>query len=581
MAYLPCAVYTYVGGPVTLPTPTDPDPGPGTVPATLDDQPNEQGGRVMVRMGEFPGYRDRGVLWNARIEGPNVRAREAGGNAVTVIVPNTPQNLRIIGDRIPGAVDRSGKPLYHLKKAVSRELIVGSTVTGKARQRFVVRDPVDLSADPITIKGVGFVGGITADRVIGAPTRLNLIGDRIGSFESGDLTGWQEIGDIDAEVVPGGLDGGYKVRLRGDPVGGENYIQARARYVGGPHPWGRQAFAAQANVQLPDFGIDIEDYGLVSLAVYNVLTGLEYWPGGNADLGAGRVTGDMRRGAFTLDPVEGIGYLPPPPYTLDLFIRLRPTDEDEWTYYDNSGIIRPESSSTVHAIDVTRHVGELFHHSQEGRQKSAWGPVRVSYGTPNGTEKVGTWFHADGQSLNDALEGVCAEGVEIYDFPSGRREVRSTKRRGARRNDLVVQQWDILGKVRWQIDPGAQRTTARATSSAGALWGGADAGAIDTRQADGQVIDVVISGPVGMTPSQLQTWVEAQLATLRLIQMTTTLIVRPRLGERIAVGDSIRVALRAGSAGHIDWLRVYGITPGPDGRFIALDVGTDPDLGGH
>lgn len=312
--------------------------------------------------------------------------------------------------------------------------------------------------------------------------------------------------------------------------------------------------------------------------------GTEVWPAGRPDLEAGVVESDMARGSYDPNPVEAIGYLPAPPYNVDVWVRLYPTDETEKTYYDGVQIIRRENTSTVDAVDYIRHPRQLFEHAQRGRMKTttgapAWG-VGYSYGTPSGVEAVGTWWHEDGQSLNDALEAL-APHVEVWDYPDGKRTVRAAKRRGAKRTDLQINPFDLLGEIRWQVDPGAQRTAIRATSSAGTIWGGADEGVSNTTQSDGQIIDVILSGPAGMTPEQLKAWATQQLGSLRLLQATATLIVRVPLGLRIQVGDSIRVAVVDASGGHYDWMRVHGWTPNFEAGFIALDVGTDPDLGGR
>ncbi len=558
----------YIGGEVTTPLPTTPDPEEGYTPPAYDGAIGE---RLRALVGGFPTGRTPAILWDARVQ-VDIRSREAGGNSCTLTMPASLQNMRILGDQVTPS-------LYTSKDAISREIIVGSNADGKARWRFVIRDPWEHSGSEVTVKGVGFVGGLDGDVVIGSPTRLDLLGG-IGSFESGTLSGWRQAGTIDAEVVSGGVDGDYKVRLRGVP-NTLNYIEAKARVTNTiAHPWGRQRIAATSYVQLPGYGFDIDDYTLMSVVVTHAGGGAEFYPNG-PDENAALVEGEMRRGAFTQDPLEAFGYLPSAtkPFSVDVRVRLYPTDETEWTYFDGAEIIRRENTSTVDPVDAVRGYARLWDHAQRGRDKSEKG-ITVSLGIPSGVEKVWTWWHEDAQSLPEATEAICGQGIEVYDYPSGKRQIRATKRRGAVRSDVQINPWDIYGTVAYQIDPGAQRTALRATSAAGSIWGGADVGAIDPRQANGQIIDVVVSGPVGMTPAELQRWALQRLSDLLLRQITCTILVSWQTAQRISVGDSIRPTLVAGASVHRDWMRVHGWSPDPDLRWVALDLGTDPDLGG-
>lgn len=566
---LRCGYQDYIGGDVTVPVPTTPDPEEGYTPPTYDGAVGE---RLRALIGGFPTGRSPAILWDARVQ-VDIRSREAGGNSCTITAPASLQNMRIAGDRVTSS-------LYTSKDAISREILVGSNADGKARWRFVIRDPWEQAGSEMTIKGVGLVGGLDGDVVIGSPERLNLLTYTTGSFERGNLTGWRVVGDLDVDVVAGGIDGDWKVRLRGVP-NTLNYVEAKVRYTEPQaRPWGRQRVAATAYVQLPGYGIDIDDYTLVSVAV-TYPDGTEVYPNG-PDANAALVEGEMRRGAFSQDPVEAFGYLPSAtqPFTVDIRVRLYPTDETQFTYFDGVEIIRRENTSTVNPVDATRGYARLWDHAQRGRDKSAKGVI-VSIGSPAGVEKVWTWWHEDGQSLPEATDALCGQGFEVYDFPSGRREIRATRRRGSKREDLQLNPWDIFGTVRYQNDPGAQRTALRAVSAAGSIWSGSDVGAVDLSQANGQAIDVVLSGPVGMTPGELRRWALGRLTDLLLRQITCTILVSWQTGQRISVGDTIRPTLVAGASIHRDWMRVHGWSPDPDLRWVAIDLGTDPALGGR
>lgn len=557
---------------VSVPAPPYLDDGE---PERAPEQPGAQGEEWLVSVARFPDGPTRGILWEAKIEAPRIRDQRLGPNQLTVTVPTSDQSMRLLGDLIPNATDDSGALLHHVKKAVAFELIVGSTLDGKARHRFVVRDQVTVTADRVTMTGVGFVGGVTSDRVIGAPQRLNLIRTN-RSFERGNLSGWRKVGDAEAGVARGGPDGDWCAWVTGTP--GFAWIERSVSYSQPPRPWGRQRIAGQAYVKLPT-GLDIDDYGLVTIAVYS--GGVQVWPDPRrGDPEAGVVTSDMVRGSWHQRPVVGIGYLPTPPYTADVRLRLHPVSTTERTWFDGDQIFRRENTSTVQPVDLIRHPGQLFNHAQRGRDKSSWG-ITVVEGTPTGVLEVGTWWHEDGQPMNEALNALVGRGMEIWDLPGPARRVKVSKRRGRVRRDLRINPWDILGEVSWTVDPGAQRTAGRAVSQAGSVWGGADEGLKLTGQALGQVLDVTLQGPVGMTPEQLRSWLREQLSGLALLPATSTLLLRFELGMRLEVGDTVRVLPVAGSAAHPDWMRITEWVPDVARRFVAVQVGTDPDLGGR
>lgn len=570
---LHCGHQGLTGGEIGARIPTTPEPGPGYTPPVYTGATGE---RLRALVGAFPtptpAHPAPVQLWDARVQ-VDIRSREAGGNSVSVTAPASLQNMRLLGDRVTDE-------LYTSADAVSRQLIVGSTGDGKARWRFVIRDPWEHRGNTVSIKGVGIVGGLDGDVVIGAPTRLNLLGSDVGNFQSGTLAGWRTRGVIQAQVVSGGPAGGHMVRLRGVP-NTRNYIEAKVRYVEPQaRPWGRQKIAGSTYVQLPGPGLDIDEYTLASIAVTRP-DGGEVYPNG-PDEEAALVEGEMKRGSFTSDPLEAYGYLPSATtaFAVDVWLRLYPTDEVQWTYFAGNSIFRRENTSTVYDVDLVEHVRRLWDHAQTGRDKKPKSVV-VSTGTPSGVTKVGTWWHEDGQSLPEAIDALCGQGIEVYDYPSGSLEVRATKRRGSVRNDLQINPWDIYGTVRYQNDPGAIRTRLRATSGAGSVWGGADVGAVRTAAANGQAIDVVVSGPTGMTPTELQRWADSRLTDMLVRQITCTILVSWQTGQRIGVGDTIRPTLVAGASIHRDWMRVHGWSPDPDLRWVALDLGTDPQLGGR
>lgn len=577
MSVLSAGHYSVTGGEVTPSIPWIGDPGPGYVPP----EPGPQGERWLVAVSRFPVSDGRPVvLWGAWVESLSIRDRTLGGNSCVIHIPTDPVSMRILANvtgRASEGVDAGGRATFNPEDAVAWEFWVGSDVDGKVRHKFVVRDQVDVSETVISVPCVGTIGGLTGDRVIGAPERLNLLPDP--GFSDGTLSGWTIVGDgTTAGVVAssGVPDGSHKVWVKGTPDG-LHYIEKRVRRTELARPWGRQRIAATSYVSLPDAGLEIDSYRLVTVGVE--VDGQPVWPKGGPqglDLEAGVVTSDMARGEFLPDPVVGVGYLPTPPFECDVIVRLHPVDETHRTYFGcRPQLIRRENTSTVTAKDLLWHVKKLFEHAQNDTSpgfKSTW-QRRVEFGAWSGISEVGTWWHEDGQSLAEALGAVADRGVDIWDGPTN--QVYAAKRRGAKRTDVQVNPWDVLGVVKWSTDPGAIRTSIRATSAANSIWGGADVGTMDTATAFGQVIDLTVSGPVGMSPKQLKAWVLKQLATVKVPQTTTSILVPWELGRRLSVGDTVKVSLLAGSAAISKWMTISAQTPNPEARFVMLDVGTE------
>jgi hypothetical protein len=570
---------------------------PGTTVLEAPDQPNAQSEVWHVAIGPFPAEGPFVALWSARVDHLAIRNRESGGNACTVVCPADPVSMKIIGDALGTSKDQAGRQLYGVDGAVGWELLIGSNLNGKVRHRFVVRDIVEVADGMLSISGVGFIGGLTGDRVLGAPERKNLITP--GSFDSGTLDGWSmvvlnadgsvasstpcsgssdSITGLSARVVPGGPDGTYYVKLKGTPDS-RHFLERRAPYHQGEHPWGRQRIASTAYVSLP-IGLDIDDYSLIATAVE--VAGVNVWPGTGAkrkvDAERGLVTSDMVRGHFMPDAVTGVGFLPTPPFSCDICTRIYPLDPVKEVSFDGVELIRRENSTTETAVDLTKHIVKLFKAAQEPGVKSTW-RVRAEAGPPHGElfgkSEVGTWWDEDGQSMNDAIEAVCGRGLEAWDAPGQGRVVAVAKRRGTKREDIQINPSDVLGVVKWQVDPGAMRTAARATSAANTIWHGSDEGYSDPSHANGQVIDITISGPVGMTPTQLRAWVRRQLASMKVAQTTTSVLLPWDLGMRLQVGDSVHLAMSSWSAGLSKWVGITAITPDLEGRFVMVDLGTE------
>lgn len=527
----------------------------------------------MVRVKEFPSGRDRGVLWDARVEQVTERLRELGPNQVTVSVPATSTAMRILGDPEPGSSGR-----YHLRNMVARELVVGCMDTGRARWRFVVRDRVSVRGGRVEVPAVGIVGGLTADRVIGAPTRLDLLGRLADPGPT--LLGWRHVGPGSSGRVPGGVDGtGYAWWVTGTP--GVSYLEARVRWRLGTQPWrARQWFGAIANVKLPE-GEDLDGYGVLSLGVEGRGGSPVHWPVTvDGDSGMGLVDASMPAGEWLKQPVTAQGLLPRPPYEVDLCFRMRALHPSKATYFSGPRLVRPENTSTVFEWDLVSHPKSLFNHAQNGRDKSGWG-VRVEVGEPSGIVELGKWWHEDGQPLDEALEALCGRGMEVWDRPGTGRVVASAKRRGAVRSDVTLNPWDVLGEVVWEIDPGAQKSAVRAISGESSLWGGSDEGAIDTRFSRGQVIDVTMSAPAGMFPGQLAEWVRGQISSVALLPSSQTVLVTADWARRVAVGDTIRARTGGAAVVHADWMRISQMAWWLERGLCAIDMGTDPDLGGR
>lgn len=576
-ARMSVAVYGARGGVLSPSIPHVTDPEPGYEPPTPPTVPGMAGEEWMVAVGPFPGEGPKRILWGAKVA-VTIRTRRDGGNTCDVTVPASPQVMQILGLPYTGETYQ-GRQLYTPKNAASWELLVGSSLDGLVRWRFVVRDAVEVAGGQVRIRGVGFVGGLTADRIIGAPERINLLIKDIPGAENDPSTGWVAHGSGTATGVVSGGPSSNAVRWVTGTPDRFHYIEKSIPYSEPEHPWGRQRVAGQALVKLPT-GLDIDDYGLVTVAVFRA-DGSQYWPrdnGAGPDMQAGIVTSDMVRGSWITDPVVGFGFMPPPPFDITIRLRLHPVDETQKVYYDDRKIIRNENSSTVNAVDLTRHTTKLFDHFQNGREKSPWG-VSVVEGTPVGVSEVGTWWHDDGQQADDALEAIGGRGVDIYDLPGPGRRVMSTARRGNKREDIIVHDWDVCGEASWQVDIGALRTAIRATSSVSSVWGGSDEGLVNASAAGGQVIDALVSGPSGMTPSQLRSWVRSRLKGLSVVPLTCTLALRWPVGMRLALGDTVRVAVSSFAAAQKDWMKVTEIAPQFEQRVVLVTFGTDPDDG--
>lgn len=603
MTALVCGRYTYRTGDLfsTLPAAEEPGPGdlpPGTplpeeeipeeadpetgwAPPVAPPQPGRQSGRYVVWVGAFPTGRARGVMWQARIDSLQIPLREVGPNRIELSAPANEDTLRIWGDRTPGETQGRG-PLYSLRNSIGRELVVGHTSDGKVRWRFVVRDPARIVGGRLQVTGVGFVAGLTADRVIGAPTPLNRLGRQVGSFEQGSLAGWTPRG-VEAQVLPGGPDGNWHVRVRSiGPPTIDKYLERRIRFNDDFLARSRSQEGAQAWVRLPQL-LDIDDMALLTIGIRKA-NGQVVWPDPRlGDPDAGVVSPDMRRGDWHPDPVTALAWRPPAPSTVDILIRLHPVSSTLYTGFDGVRSFGREATGVPWTDDRTRQLEALFNHAQRGREKSPWG-LRVDVAEKLGISEQAVWWHEDGTPLDEAIEEVCGRfpGLEIWDHAASGRAVRVAKRRGRKRTDVQIHDWDVLGQITWQVDPGAQRTAVRAVSSASSLWGGSSEGAIDTRQSGGQVLDVVLTGPVGMTPGRLRAWAQEQVRSLALLPGTMTLLVRWELGQRLATGDTVRVAVRSRNAAHADWMRITRWQPDTVGRrWVAIDVGTDPDEGGR
>lgn len=564
--------------------PGAPDPEPGVEPpAVAPAQPGAAGNEWLVAVAEFgPGAVDgrvRGVLWGARIEQLAVQSREQGGNRLEVVVPASRAVMRLLGDPIPNEEADDTGQLFDLRNVIARELLVGSTADGLVRWRFVIRDAVRVSGGQVRIPASGIVGGLTSDRIIGAATPRYMLGRR-GRFLDG-LTGWTAHG-VNASVSAGGVDGGNRVALtsQGDPHF-TKFLEARQRFtLPAGTPWGGK-IGAVSWVRLPNIGREIDGYGVLTVGVTDAATGEVIWPNPRiSDADAGVVTDDMRRDDWDPDQVSALGHTGNVPLSVDVRVRIHPVSSSQPTYFAGVDWIWEEGTGSIG--DRVNAIHQLFHHAQHGREKSTWG-VTVHNLATSGISESFHWPHPDRTPMNEAIEEVCSlePGLEVWDDASRGRAVVIAPRRGRVREDVIIRSDDLLGMPDWSVDPGGQFSAARATSSAASLWGGSDAGAVDTSQTRGQVRDVTLAGPAGMRPNRLTQWVRHQLATLSRIQGSTTVVVPWALGMRLAQGDTVRVALRDNAAGHLDWMRVMRWVPDLVGqRWVLMDLGTDVERGG-
>ena len=73
------------------------------------------------------------------------------------------------------------------------------------------------------------------------------------------------------------------------------------------------------------------------------------------------------------------------------------------------------------------------------------------------------WRYDDNPPMDECLEALCAEEppFEVWDDATNGRNVAVALRRGEVRDDIRIQPWDVLARVSWVVDPGAQRTAVR------------------------------------------------------------------------------------------------------------------------
>lgn len=568
--------------------PGAPDPGPGYEPLEVPDQPGAQGDEWQVVVASFgPGTSNgvRGHLWGVVIESLTIPVREMGPQRVEFSAPLTPYNMRVWGG-VSAEQDQHGNTLYHLRGSVAREVMVGSSLDGRPRWRFFCRDDVRIEGGRLRVSAVGIIGGLTADRVMGSVRGpRNRLTVARGSFEQGDLTRWETRGDAEAEVVSGGVDGNYYVRVRGTPDG-TNYLVASARWtVAADVPLSGRMLAG-AYVRLPNIGPEIDNYGLVQVAIFEYGTLTRLWPReGQGDPTAGVVLADMERGIWLADQVMAEGQGKWAPFDVIAEVRLHPVSSSQYVHYDGVTLVTPEEAGLYAGIDRTYAIRTLFQDAQLNDDKSDWG-VGVEF-----TGSVGTladpivWQYDENPSMDELIEQVLADepAFEVWDDATNGRNVRTGPRRGQVRTDVRIQPWNVLGKVSWSVDPGAQRTAVRGLNVSGtSVLGSIDSGAIDTTKAGGNVIDVVMQGPKGMRYRSLVGWVRQQLAQLSILQGSMSILVDWNTGMRLATGDTVQVAVMEGSAVHKDWMRVMSWSPDLKNRSgVLLVLGTDVEMGGN
>lgn len=583
------SIYGWRSGDFSTPIPGVPDPGPGFEPPAVPDQPGAQGEEFYVAVSSFgPGTPGevRGILWGAVIETLTEADRQMGGNRLSVSVPTTPYNMAVWGG-LSLEVDQEGQPLYHVRGSVARELLVGSNLDGRPMWRFFVRDEVRIEGGSMKINAVGIVGGLTSDRLMGSVRGpRNRLTVARGSFEQGDLTRWEEVGDCEAQIQSGGADGDYYVRLRGTPDG-SNFLRASARWTVPEEVPEAGQMLAGAYVRIPTaLGPEVEGYGLLEVRIFDYSTLEQLWPRPNqGNPSAGVVLPDMQRGVWLADQVQAEGWGRWAPFDVIAEVRLYPLDETEWTHFDGVTLVTPTIAGLYAGIDRSFGVVTLFQDAQLGEDKSTW-QVGVER-----REDVGSlpdpvlWLYDDNPPMDELLEALCAEEppFEVWDDAANGRNVAVALRRGEVREDIRIQPWDVLAKVSWAVDPGAQRTAVRGQNVSGSsVLGSIDAGAIDTSAAGGHVIDVTLQGPKEMRQRALVSWVRQQLSRLSILQGSTTLMVTWRCGMRLSVGDTVRVAFSDGQAVHTDWMRVMSKTPDLRGLSgVLLVLGTDVELGGR
>jgi hypothetical protein len=293
----------------------------------------------------------------------------------------------------------------------------------------------------------------------------------------------------------------------------------------------------------------------------------------------------MDRGDWFEDQVQCAAWGKWAPFDLNVRVRLYPTSPTQWTHYDRTISAVPEIGGLFAGIDRTWAVDALFKEAQLTRDKSSWGVGVVRKGNVGSLPAPLMFNFDENPSMDEVLEEILSDEppFDVWDDAELGRNVACGPRRGQVRTDLVIQPWDVLGKVSWTIDPGAQRTAVRGTNVSGSsVLGSIDAGEIDTSAAAGQVIEVKLQGPRNMKQRALISWVRQQLATLSVLQGSTTLLLSWDKGMRLTCGDTIEVALIDGQAVHVDWMQLITWTPDLKNQSAVLvQLGTDIEMGGR